>query len=257
MKYKRAYYDNALERAAKAESHTHAVEMAYEEEIESATAKSIIYDTDFKCDIVCEKDMKISVEALDSVSAIMKYAGKGRVAVLNFSSYKHPGGGFINGTKAQEECLCHESCLYNVLSRLPQFYKTNIKDTNKGLYLDRGIYTPGVVFMKDEQSVLCDVITCAAPNKAAAQTHGVTDEENLNALCSRIRFLLDIAKENHVDTLILGAYGCGVFGQYPEEVSMVFKEFLSSTHKCFDEVIFAIPQGRDGNLKAFKKMFDI
>ena len=68
--------------------------------------------------------------------------------------------------------------------------------------------------------------------------------------------MLDIAKYNDVDTLILGAYGCGVFGQNPKEVAEIFKECLNTTHKsCFNKVIFAIPDGRDNNLQAFEKVF--
>ena len=42
--------------------------------------------------------------------------------------------------------------------------------------------------------------------------------------------MLDIAKENHVGTLILGAFGCGVFGQDAGEVAEIFKEYLETTH---------------------------
>lgn len=74
---------------------------------------------------------------------------------------------------------------------------------------------------------------------------------------SRIKFVLDIAKDNGISTLILGAYGCGVFGQDAKEVAEIFKEYLSTTHKCFEKVIFAIPRGRDKNLEEFERVFSI
>ena len=199
------------------------------------------------------------MEATDSVSAVINHAKecKKRMAVLNFASYKNPGGAFINGSKAQEECLCHESCLYNVLVEfVPTFYDWNNKNKNKALYLNRGLYSPKVVFCKDGKSVLCDVITCASPNKSAAKRYQkVTDSENTKVLKSRIKFVLDIAKENDVELLILGAYGCGVFGQDATEVAEIFKEYLETTHNCFEKVIFAIPNGRDKNYEMFEKVF--
>ena len=41
-----------------------------------------------------------------------------KIAVLNFASFKNPGGMFYNGSSAQEESLCHESFLYNVLKKI-------------------------------------------------------------------------------------------------------------------------------------------
>lgn len=66
----------------------------------------------------------------------------------------------------------------------------------------------------------------------------VTKEDNLKVLKDRIEFLLNIVSEFNTDTLILGAWGCGVFGQNPAEVAKLFKETLN-THK-FKKVIFAI-----------------
>ena len=75
-------------------------------------------------------------------------------------------------------------------------------------------------------------------------------------LKERIEFVLKIAQDNGVDNLILGAYGCGVFGQNPTEVAEIFKECLNTSHKnCFSKVIFAISTGRDNNLQAFGKVF--
>lgn len=249
------------ERAKQARKHTEEMEKLYSEKIKEVIENSVIYDIDFKCNIKKSCENIVIVDALDSVSAIMKYARdcKNRIAVLNFASYKNPGGMFINGSKAQEECLCHESFLYNVLLQFVQeFYDWNNKNKNKALYLNRGLYSPGIVFGKDGENAICDVITCAAPNKSVAKRYQhVQNEENTETLKSRIKFVLDIAKENNVGTLILGAFGCGVFGQDAKEVAGIFKEYLETTHKCFEKVVFAVPEGKDKNLESFKTVFNL
>ena len=53
------------------------------------------------------------------------------------------------------------------------------------------------------------------------------------------------------------AYGCGVFGQDAKEVASIFKEYLNTTHKCFEKVIFAIPNGKDKNFEAFEMILAI
>ena len=137
-----------------------------------------------------------------------------------------------------------------------EFYDWNNRHKNKALYLNRALYSPNIIFCNDGNCVSCDVITCACPNKSASQKYqNVSDKENTEVLKSRIKYVLDIAKDNNVDTLILGAYGCGVFGQDAKEVASIFREYLTTTHKCFKRVIFAIPNGKDGNLEAFKKVF--
>ena len=262
MAYIKEYWTDKEKRAEQARKHTKEMTEKYSRCIGTSILATKIYDTDYFENIEFEEDIEevnteIIVEDIDSVSAVMKY-GNPSSAVLNFSSYKNPGGMFINGSKAQEECLCHESFLYNVLKEFQlKFYDWNNRHKNKALYLNRGLFSKGVWFFRGNSHVECGVITCAAPNKSAAQKYqNVSDKENTEVLRSRIRFVLDIAKYNDVDTLILGAYGCGVFGQNPKEVAEIFKECLNTTHKsCFNKVIFAIPDGRDNNLQAFEKVF--
>ena len=241
----------------KAKKHNKFVEEIYHKQILVCVETTRIYNPIFECtEAAVDIETTICLDDLDSVSAIYKHAD-GRTAVLNFASYKNPGGGFLAGSSAQEEALCHESILYSVLSRLmDKYYKWNHFNKNRELYLNRGLYTPAVCFIHDGKEKFCDVITVAAPNKKVATRYqNVTSEENYEVLRDRIKFVLDIAKDNKVDTLILGAYGCGVFGQDPMEVASIFKELLTTTHKCFKKVVFSIPDKTGRSYRAFEQYY--
>lgn len=215
----------------------------------------------------------ITIENLDTVSAIFKYGQVqrsrefGKIAVLNFASYKNPGGGFLEGSGAQEEALCHESILYEVLSHptLASFYEWNNQNKNKALYLNRGLYSKDIVFERNEAVVKADVITVAAPNKRTYMGYAknASVKENDEALRSRIRFIKDIAVahmtndnllDQPLDAIVLGAFGCGVFGQDPELVARFFKEtFANVPIKIIYAVIDKGGHHKDGNYEAFKR----
>lgn len=120
--------------------------------------------------------------------------------------------------------------------------------------MDRALYSPDVLFLHEGNIIPCDVITCAAPNNAAAQKYAnVSYRENREALESRIRFSLDIAVEERVAPLLLGAYGCGVFGQDPAEVAGLFMKYLRMPkYQCFMRVVYAIPERKNGNYEKFR-----
>lgn len=243
-------------RARDAKQHTAECDELYEGAIRRCIQKTIVYSPSHVFKTASKNSyVEWTVEDLDSVSAIIKHADKSRkTAVLNFASYKHPGGMFLEGAAAQEECLCHESILYNVLREFQGFYDWNVLHKNRAMYLNRALYTPKVIFMRDGKEYASDVITCAAPNLAAAKRYlQVSDKENEIILGRRIRFVLDIASDNGVETLILGAYGCGVFGQNPKVVAEIFKDALRAKSYGFQKVVFAIPEG-NGNLQTFKNI---
>ena len=164
-----------IENAVKAERHTKLMQDKYKDQIQASISATKLYkvvwnskDPDENAE---QNKMRIFVEDLDSVAAILKYQGS-KTAVLNFASYRSPGGGFIRGSIAQEECLCHESFLYNVLESFQrEFYEWNMQHKQKGLYLNRALYSPEIGFFRNGKEAFCDVITCAAPNKAAAQKY--------------------------------------------------------------------------------------
>lgn len=239
----------------RAKEHTLEMKKKYEKEIQKCIKDTKLYNN-FVAPLkeVNNNSIKGSLSTLDSVSAVLNLS-KGKTALLNFASYKSPGGLFMEGSMAQEECLCHYSFLYNVLSQHPDYYEYNNKNLNKSLYTNRALYSPNVIFEKNGDTKVCDVITCAAPYKAASKKYcNVSDEENTKALESRIKFVLDIAEDNKVETLILGAYGSGVFGQNPKEVAYIFIKMLKAYDYHFEKVIFAIPEGNNNNYESFKEV---
>ena len=272
MAYIKEYWKNKNLRAERAKIWTEYMEKNYTAEIEKASARTKTWTGPLQAAMTktAAHRPKYSVVNAGVTDVIQETVGrykvptdgcKPKIAALNFASYKNPGGMFLDGSRAQEECLCHESFLYNVLKRQTDYYAWNRMRLNKALYKDRALYTPDVRFFKkgnikaDPDGVLCDVITCAAPNKSAAQKYtGVSDAENSAALKERIHFLLQVAALSGAEVLILGAYGCGVFGQDPEEVAAIFKDELEMF--TFKEAVFAIIKSdRDNNYEAFEGVF--
>lgn len=205
------YFDRKEEMKKAAIRHTKQMQDEYENEIAKCINLSKVY-TDFHTRVQVNNTPEIEIADKDSVSAILNEPAL-NVAVLNFASYKNPGGMFLEGSSAQEESLCHESFLYNVLSslELANYYKYNNDHKNKALYTDRAIYTPNVIFKRNGIIKKCGVITCAAPNYTAYTKYiSITSEaENNKHLQSRIDSVIAIAEDNDIDTLILGAFGCG------------------------------------------------
>lgn len=254
----KSYWNDKENMSRKAKQHVIEMDDDFEEEIKECVDNSRIYLEDFKGEKIRE-GVEQSVEFLNTgtVEAIFEEDYDGKVAVLNFASFKYAGGGFLSGSIAQEECLCHSSYLYNVLVNFESdYYSMNRRSLNRALYSNRAIYTEGVRFFDDVgDSKVVDVITCAAPNKRAAMKYNsVPTEENGVYLRERIKFILNIAEKENVDVLILGAFGCGVFAQKPEEVALYFLENLDR-RKRFKRVIFAVP-GKDVNTIVFKNAIE-
>lgn len=266
MSYNDRYWKDKDERAKLAIIHTDDMNKRYEKEINSAVKNTILYKSYKDISYVQKNAAPQSVVLnMDTVSALF-YAKPDKedmfytACVLNFASYKNPGGMFIKGSKAQEECLCHESFLYNVLKEFDSvYYGYNRENLNRALYTDRALYSPNIIFEHEGGRAIADVITCAAPNYTAfAKCQNMPEaelrERNTIALRSRIRFISNIVARHNIHTLILGAFGCGVFGQDPAEVSQIFKEEFACSNVA--RIVYAVPAGMDRtNFKAFADRF--
>lgn len=238
-----------------AAAHIKEMESLFGERIKSSAENSVIYGGSGKTPQRGDPSDKTGkaetlVLNVDSTEAALRYPG---AALLNFASYRHAGGGFVTGAWAQEEAICHDSTLYNVLSQFEDFYAENEHTLNRSLYTDRAIFSPGIIFSREGKQAECGVITCAAPNFSAARGRGVTASENEAALGQRVDFVISIAEEQCCDTVILGAWGCGVFGQDPTAVARLFKQRLAAT--TIKRAVFAIP-GQNRNYTSFRDAFE-
>lgn len=243
--------DSNREHAA---AHIKEMENLYGEQIKSSVKDSVIYGGSGKMPPKGDNSntngkAETLVLNVDSTEAVLQYPN---AALLNFASYRHAGGGFITGAWAQEEAICHDSTLYNVLSEFESFYSENEHSLNRSLYTDRAIFSPKIVFSRGGKQAECGVITCAAPNLSAARGRGVSEKENETALRQRVDFVISIAEEQGCDTVILGAWGCGVFGQDPAVMARLFGERLAAT--SIKLAVFAIP-GQNNNYTSFKEAF--
>lgn len=253
-----------LDLAQKATNHTTHMEAAYGEDIKRCIQNSVIYSEDTKFNKPLHSDNhNIYLWDKDSVKAAQHCATNpdfGKVTVLNFASYRNPGGKFLDGSMAQEEALCHSSYLYNVLKGLPEYYEWNNEHKNNALYTNRAIYSPDILFNPGScNEFRCDVVTCAAPNLNPYYKYNngsITLQDNTKALDSRITFLIKICIENNIDTFVIGAWGCGVFRQSPSEVCKLFLKNIDSYSGGIKNFIFAIPDENSKNYLAFKEVLN-
>lgn len=251
------YFTNKELLKEKARTHTKEMDENFSKDIAHSVSNSTIYGPDPVTlgPVRTIDDMPVLLVDEGSTEAIFNHA-EGRTAVLNFASYRHPGGMFYEGSSAQEESLCHDSFLYNVLRQFPAYYEWNEKNKNRALYMNRAIYSKDIMFFNGDTAKKCDVITCAAPNLSWGIRNRDEQvlQDNKEVLKSRIDFVLAIAAQQEVDTLILGAFGCGVFKQPAQAVAKIFVTLLKTKYKCFKKIVFAVPRGiNQSNYNAFKE----
>jgi uncharacterized protein (TIGR02452 family) len=182
-----------------------------------------------------------------------------RPLALNFANGVEPGGGFLAGSRAQEECLCRSSALYATLvgdAMYAAHGQRPLPDSS-----DWAILSPLVpVFRTDDGESLpepwvLDFVTCAAPS---APRVGV--EASAALLTVRIGRLLAIARAYDCDTLVLGAWGCGAFGNNTWRTAEDFRAALEGQFAgVFRHVVFAIADWSSERrfLGPFRDVFEV
>lgn len=244
----------------------------------SAVQSSILYkpsmeteiDNALKQILTCIKPTATVIEVTleTSLEATKRLAEEGHqnIMCLNFASARTPGGGFLKGSVAQEESLARSSGLYPCISQMAEMYEYNRKTTT-GFYSDYMIFSPQVPVFKDDEGKLLDqpyyvsFITAPAVNagivkeKAPEKSHMI-----LPVMKRRIEKILSIALIQRQEVLVLGAFGCGVFKNNPDDIAELFREILlddSRFRSVFKRIVFAVydPSPNQENFRPFHKAF--
>ena len=212
-------------------------------------------------------------------------------AVLNLADAYHACGKYNGGAGAQEESLCRASTLSLTLY---QYYnKTWAEKAGVTLRPDSaypmdirygGIYSPNVTVFRDNQETgfalreepyKTSIISVAALNFKPDHDHnnleyraadGSFTPEGEQIMRDKIRTIYRIALLGGHDSLVLGAFGCGVFQLKPALVAGLFKQVLDEDEfrGKFHTVVFAMLEGKasprnkveeDGNFAPFYQQF--
>ena len=192
------------------------------------------------------------------------------VLVLNFANPVNKGGGVRIGAKAQEEDLCRKSSLLLSLeSREAAAYYQYNRNLETFMGSDALIFSPWVEIIRDEEGALLEetetvaVLTCAAP-MITRGLEGQSVEQYWDMLYNRIRGMLACAAKAGYDTLVLGAWGCGAFGNDAAMMSDLFRQALEDMRKVaagngdpFRRIEFAVlsRSATQYNFKEFARNF--
>ena len=224
--------------------------------------QQVITEQDIGARPVIEVTSESSLEAAKRLVVIEK---RSDTVCLNFASAKNPGGGFLGGSQAQEESLARSSGLYPCIVQMQEMYSHN-RQLKTCFYSDYMIYSPRVPVIRDHADQLLDSPYLLSFINAPAVNAGVVRErepENAamirDVMKERIRKVLRAAVIHENRTIILGAYGCGVFRNRAEDVADYFAEVLleEKLANYFERIVFAIYDNtaRQENLRAFKERF--
>ena len=217
-------------------------------------------------------------------------------AILNLASRISPCGGYHDGTNAQEECLCQMSTLSQSLYQFGSTRYKHIRDAGVVNVPDvypmdinfGGVYSPCVTFFRHNADSYyglrdgtfdCPIVSVASLSNREKNDYTVDEriyfdesgcltEEGRTIEANKIRTIFRIALENGHDSVVLGAFGCGVFNLRSEEVAILFRNVLNESEfkNRFKKLIFAIyegrpsprrrtPIGRDGKYAHFYEIF--
>jgi len=160
----------------------------------------------------------------------LRNAKSSRIGILNMASPLRPGGGFLNGATSQEESLCMRTTLHPALKE--EFYR---------LPEVGAIYTHDVLVFRNSDAdaadlpkserFFVDVITAAMhrmPEIEEDEEGGKSyaNDKDRETAEQKMRAVMRIAKSKGVKSIVLGAWGCGAYGNPVSEIAAAWRRVL-------------------------------
>lgn len=183
----------------------------------------------------------------------------GKTCILNFASAKHPGGGFLKGSMAQEEALAYCSTLYVSQVGSP-YYRENRLNPSK-MYCDNMQYARVLFFRDSSFRLVKDPIETNVISAPAVNMQQVKLREDptiaAQVMKRRMGYVIDLMLEKGCLTAVLGAWGCGVFGNNPYTIAENWKSLLQQ-RPSFKQIIMPVignPNDPTSNAAIFEKFF--
>lgn len=186
-----------------------------------------------------------NISSVSTIQCIIDNRNHHKIIALNFANANIAGGAYIWGGNAQEESLCRASMLYYTIKSQKKYYRKNRLHILPD-YTDIMIYSENVPVIRCdngeilENPVICNFITSPAVNRTFAKFI-FSDKNIVKKMTARINKIISLAVSKNPDLIILGAFGCGVFGNKRD---VVFKIFENAVNKLVPEnikIIFAVP----------------
>ncbi|KAK0498960.1 hypothetical protein EDD18DRAFT_1154654 [Armillaria luteobubalina] len=206
----------------------------------------------------------VAKDTLDAAHDMLTSKPCAKVGILSMASELRPGGGFLSGASSQEESLCMRTTLYPSLSesfyRLPELSCVYTPD----VCVFRRHNEYGMITTRPGEWWFIDVISAAAVRgpEIDDNTGSYAYDADRDLMRAKIKVVLRAAVAQNCRRLVLGAFGCGAFGNPPREVAQLFHRVLlgrpgrnSEFAGCFDEVTFGILGGRKESIEEFRAAF--
>lgn len=195
-----------------------------------ARSKNSHIQLNHQCVVIVQRS-----DSFDSVLWLITEKNVKQPFVLDFASDTNPGGGCeSNQQGTQEESLCRRSTLFH-----------SLKSTNYPIPLKGGVYVPEVcVFRSKDMNLLQNPFWCSIFASSLRSNNDKT------VIIEKIELVFETAIRFNHDSLVLGAWGCGAFGNDPKMIADLFSQTIKKYKSCFKFIVFAITQ------KDMFKVFD-
>ncbi|KAL2756447.1 hypothetical protein ACRALDRAFT_1063613 [Sodiomyces alcalophilus JCM 7366] len=218
-----------------------------------------------------------TINAALDLAAAQNGTSCARVAILNLASNRSPGGGWRKGSLAQEEALCYRSSLYLSLhqrhypfdSPLMGLYTPDMLVIRSDMPSGHKLLVPDVA-VSDLPVLSCltvaalrrpevrevQVQTAAAGQTATERRVVFARPQDRETTKGKMRLCLRMAASRGHGSLVLGALGCGAFGNPPREVALCWREVLGEAEFAggwWEAIVFAVLDlKREGNFDVFE-----